>query len=147
MQTSGLVAGLVTDVQDHPNADYIKLAHVYLGDGEPVQIVFGGPPIVDEGDLVLVAPPGSRLGCTKIRRRRYRGQLSHGMLCSLVEIGWEDDGPHQVALLRNVAPGQSLDAVADQFAILQGAPEPASKIVISASGAARVPSPDVSASH
>lgn len=113
--TSGVIVGRVVEVKCHPNADRIRLARVDLGIGETVQIVFGGPPNVHEGDLVPVAPPGSRLPgpkkTHKMRRRRYRGQSSHGMLCSLAELGWNPDGPDEVALLRNVTPGDSLDKV------------------------------------
>lgn len=113
--TSGVVVGRVVEVMPHPNADRIRLARVDLGIGEPVQIVFGGPPNVREGDLVPVAPPGSRLpGLTKMhkmRRRRYRGESSYGMLCSLAELGWNSNSPDEVARLHNVTPGDSLDTV------------------------------------
>lgn len=111
----GVVVGRVVEVKPHPNADSIRLAWVDLGIGEPVQIVFGGPPNVHEGDLVAVAPPGSRLPgrekTQKIRRRHYRGESSYGMLCSLAELGWSSNAPDEVALLRNVTPGESLDKV------------------------------------
>jgi tRNA-binding EMAP/Myf-like protein len=112
--TSGVVVGRIVGVRPHPNADSIRLARVDLGIGEPVQIVFGGPPNVHEGDLVPVAPPGSRIpGKNKMRRRHYRGESSYGMLCSLAELGWNEDGPDEVALLCNVTPGDSLDKVAE----------------------------------
>lgn len=112
---SGVVVGRVVKVKPHPNADRIRLAWVDLGIGDAVQIVFGGPPNVHEGDLVPVAPPGSRLPgpdkMHKMRRRRYRGQSSHGMLCSLAELGWNPDANDEVALLCNVRPGESLDRI------------------------------------
>lgn len=113
MITFGVVVGRVVEVKPHPNADFIQLAQVDLGIGEPVQIVFGGPPNVKEGSLVAVAPPGSRLPprWKKMRRRRYRGESSHGMLCSLGELGWDTTAPEEVALLHNVTPGASLDGV------------------------------------
>lgn len=111
--TEGVVAGRVLAVNPHPNADLIRLATVDLGRGQAVQIVFGGPPIVRPGDLVPVAPPGARLpGVKKMRRRKYRGQSSYGMLCSLAEIGWDPKGPDEVALLRDVRPGDVLDGYA-----------------------------------
>jgi phenylalanyl-tRNA synthetase beta chain len=115
--TSGVVVGRIVEVKPHPNADNIRLARVDLGIGEPVQIVFGGPPNVHEGDLVPVAPPGSRIPgpnkMHKMRRRHYRGESSYGMLCSLAELGWNADGPDEVALLYNVTAGDSLDKVAE----------------------------------
>ena len=90
MPNRGPVVGYVISVRSVPNSDRIRVATVRLGDDEPVEIVFGGEDVVHEGSLVPVAPPGSwiqrrlgREGPTKIRRRRYRGQVSHGMLCSL----------------------------------------------------------------
>lgn len=112
--TVGVVAGRVLAVNRHPNADLIRLATVDLGRGDAVQIVFGGPPIVSPGSLVPAAVPGSRLrpGGRKMRRRNYRGQSSYGMLCSLAELGWDPVGPDEVALLRDVRPGDSLDGYA-----------------------------------
>ncbi len=116
--TSGVLVGRVVEVKPHPNADLIRIAKVDLGIGEPVQIVFGGPPNVREGDLVPVAPPRSRLpGGKKMRRRRYRGESSEGMLCSLVELGWDPNAPEEVARLRNVTPGTSLDNVTEWRAL------------------------------
>jgi tRNA-binding EMAP/Myf-like protein len=115
--TCGVVVGRIVAVKPHPNADSIRLARVDLGIGEPVQIVFGGPPNVREGDLVPVAPPGSRIPgpnkMHKMRRRHYRGESSYGMLCSLAELGWNADGPDEVARLRNVTPGDSLDKIGE----------------------------------
>ena len=53
-----------------------------------------------------VAPPGARVpvvgtkaGPYKIRRRRYRGEVSDGMLCSPAELGWHPSITDRVALL------------------------------------------------
>lgn len=116
---AGAVAGRVHHVRDHPRGDSIWLADVDLGTGAgPVQIVFGGDYKLTAGDLVPVAPPGSRAivrrsdgtdHLRKIRVRRYRGERSHGMLCSLDELGWTRGGPNEVARLCDVVPGQRLD--------------------------------------
>lgn len=116
----GAQAGLVVDVRDHPNGQRIRLSYVDLGDDcLPVQIVFGGEYLVRVGDLVPVAPPGARVvieqtpmvvpRTKKMRSRRYRGMRSHGMLCSLNELGWAVSGPDEVATLRDVDPGEPLD--------------------------------------
>ena len=59
-----------------------------------------------EGSLVPVALPGTWLPPTKdkpnpykIRRRRYRGEISEGMLCSCAELGWDSSATDRVALL------------------------------------------------
>lgn len=109
--SSGVVAGRVVEVRDHPNANLIRIALVDINIGRLLQIVFGGPPIVTSGSLVPVAPPGSRIGTQskKMRRRNYRHMSSEGMLCSFAELGWDVNGPDQVAILRNVNPGDSID--------------------------------------
>jgi hypothetical protein len=89
---------------------------VDVGADRLLQIVFGGPLNVEEGDMVPVAPPGSRLrpGVKKMRRRNYRGVSSHGMLCSLAELGWDPpDGPDEVGILKDVAPGEPIDKLAE----------------------------------
>jgi tRNA-binding EMAP/Myf-like protein len=107
------------NVRDHPNGDRIWLADVDLGrGGQPVQIVFGGEPVVRPDSLVPVAPPGSRLHGVKMRRRNYRGQASYGMLCSLAELGWDPGVTDRVAMLAPSArlkPGTSLDERANDW--------------------------------
>lgn len=121
----GARAGLVVDVRDHPHGERIRLSYVDLGDGRlPVQIVFGGQYRVQVNDLVPVAPPGAKVvveqippvvpRLKKMRNRRYRGMRSHGMLCSLNELGWAFEGPDEVATLRNIAPGETLDGLSYQ---------------------------------
>jgi tRNA-binding EMAP/Myf-like protein len=110
--------GRVVDVRKHPNGDRIWLADVDLGRGDPVQIVFGGTLVIPRDSLVPVAPPGSRLHGVKMRRRRYRGQSSHGMLCSLAELGWDPTVQDRVAILTasaHLQPGTSLDGRADDW--------------------------------
>ena len=100
-------------VRPHPYGDRIWLADVEIGPGHHLQIVWGGVPLLDEGDLVPVAPPGSRLPQGKMRRRRYRGEVSEGMLCSLAELGWDLSVSDRVALLderSGLTPGESLDS-------------------------------------
>jgi len=117
---SGAIVGRVLRTGAHPNGKRIWLACVDLGNGEPVQIVFGGEYEVRPAELVPVAPPGARVtalnGLTvprtkKMRKRKYRGERSHGMLCSLDELGWTVDGPDEVAVLRGLEPGDSLDGI------------------------------------
>ncbi len=113
--TVGVVAGRVIEVKPHPHGDHIRLALVDLGHGKKAQIVFGGLDVVTEGCVVPVAPPGARLpGIGKLRTRQFRGERSHGMFCSLTELGWATECPDEVALLSSDIPaGESLDDLDD----------------------------------
>jgi len=116
---TGARVGEVCRVRPHPHGKFIWLADVTLGDDDPPhQIVFGGDLRLIGGELVPVAPPGSwaimpgpglRIRRKKMRARTYRGQRSHGMLCSLDELGWLRHGPNEVAVLCDLTPGNSLD--------------------------------------
>jgi tRNA-binding EMAP/Myf-like protein len=112
VETRGVVVGRVVKVRPHLHGDRIWLADIDIGLGLHLQIVWGGLPIVEEGCLVPVAPPGARLPGGKMRRRRYRGEISEGMLCSLAELGWDLSVTDRVALLhgaKGLWPGQSVD--------------------------------------
>jgi tRNA-binding EMAP/Myf-like protein len=106
-------------VRDHPNGSRIWLADVDLGrGGDPVQIVFGGKRVIQPNSLVPVAPPGSRLHGVKMRKRSYRGEASHGMLCSLAELGWDPAVTDQVARLdpsAHLEPGTRIDDRANDW--------------------------------
>jgi Putative tRNA binding domain len=109
----------VLKVEDHPGRQRIWLAQVDVGERR-LQIVFGGEYKVLPGQLVAVAPPGSEAFALsdaagprrkKMRTRRYGGQPSQGMFCSLDELGWCRGGPDEVAILRNLNPGAGLDSI------------------------------------
>jgi hypothetical protein len=87
---------------------------------EHLQIVFGGEYKALPGQLVAVAPPGLKAFALndvggprrkKMRTRRYGGQPSQGMFCSLDELGWCRGGPDEVAILRNLEPGACLESI------------------------------------
>jgi tRNA-binding EMAP/Myf-like protein len=114
IRIAGALVGWVCDVRPHPRGSRIWMAHVDLGNNvAPVQIVFGGDRKLLRDELAPVAPPGSLVFAgtrvKKMRTRRYRGERSQGMLCSLDELGWISGGPNEVAILRDVLPGQRLD--------------------------------------
>jgi phenylalanyl-tRNA synthetase beta chain len=120
MATVGIVAGRVLKVWSHPNADRIFLALVDIGDQRPLQIVFGGSRRLQAGEVIPVAPPGARLpGINRMRRRRYRGEDSYGMFCSLDELGWAKGAQDEVAVLDgSLLPGTSLDEIPDPLSIV-----------------------------
>lgn len=85
----GVVIGHVLEREQHPNADKLNKCLVDIGLENPVQIVCGAPN-VDKGQKVAVATVGAVLpGNFKIKKAKLRGEESHGMICSLQELGFE----------------------------------------------------------
>lgn len=81
------IRGTVLAVRPHPRGEHIWLADVRVSDIVR-RIVWGGVPVVREGCIVPVLLPGMRdISGKKVRRRRYRGEVSDGILCSAAEAG------------------------------------------------------------
>jgi len=87
---TGVVVGEVLTVEQHPNADRLRVTTVNIGSGEPLQIVCGAPN-VRAGMKAPVATIGAVLpGDFKIKKGKLRGIESQGMLCGASEIDLED---------------------------------------------------------
>lgn len=87
----GVVIGEVLEVQQHPNADKLKLTKVNIGNSEPLQIVCGAPNVAG-GQKVIVATVGATIYPTSrepltMKIAKIRGVESHGMICAEDEIG------------------------------------------------------------
>ena len=90
-ELEGVRVGRVVAHERHPNADRLSLCRVDLGEGEPVDIVCGAPNVAP-GQKVAVVSPGTRLpDGTKVKKTKIRGVVSHGMICSLRELGLGDE--------------------------------------------------------
>ncbi|MDV4339930.1 phenylalanine--tRNA ligase subunit beta [Acinetobacter baumannii] len=87
---TGVVVGEVLTVEQHPDADRLRVTTVNIGSGEPLQIVCGAPN-VRAGMKAPVATIGAVLpGDFKIKKGKLRGVESQGMLCGASEIDLED---------------------------------------------------------
>ncbi|MGE6442182.1 phenylalanine--tRNA ligase subunit beta [Psychrobacter sp. NPDC078409] len=92
---SGVVIGEVISVEQHPDADKLRVTQVNIGDAEPLQIVCGAPnvtvgmkaPVATVG---AVLPSDDKTGF-KIKKSKLRGVASNGMLCGASEIDLVDD--------------------------------------------------------
>src|SRR3954463_16225746 len=89
-EITGVVAARVLDVIPHPNADKLTLVDITTGDTE-TRVVCGAPNVV--ADMVVpYAPSGATLpGGFTLERRKIRGEVSDGMLCSAQELGLGED--------------------------------------------------------
>jgi len=87
----GVVVGLITEVEKHPQADKLLVCRVMTGKDEEKTIITGADN-VRVGQKVPVAGPGSLLaGGKKIEITSIRGVESAGMLCSAEELGIDAD--------------------------------------------------------
>jgi phenylalanyl-tRNA synthetase beta chain len=85
-----VVVARVTEIASIPGADRIRRVVVDAGQG-PVEVVCGAWNF-DEGDLVPLAPVGAVLpGGLEIARRKMKGVVSNGMLCSPRELELSED--------------------------------------------------------
>ena len=85
----GAVIGTVVTCQPLPNSDHLSLCTVDVG-AETVEIVCGAPNVAAGLTVPVILPGGELPGGFKIERRKLRGQISNGMICSKAELGLED---------------------------------------------------------
>ncbi|MCK9397109.1 MAG: phenylalanine--tRNA ligase subunit beta [Methylobacter sp.] len=88
---SGVVVGEVLAMEQHPDADRLRVCKVAVGEAEPLQIVCGASN-VRVGLRIPAALIGAVLpGDFKIKKSKLRGVESYGMLCSEKELGLAAD--------------------------------------------------------
>jgi phenylalanyl-tRNA synthetase beta chain len=83
---SGVVLGHIQHVEQHPNADKLRVCQVLAGD-ESFQVVCGAP-----NARIGISVPFAKIGAVlpgdfKIKKAKLRGVESFGMLCSEKELG------------------------------------------------------------
>ena len=106
----GIVVARVAGLRSHPDADRIQLVDVDAGDGEMLQVCCGAFNM-SVGDLVPLATVGTTMpGGLEIRRRKMRGQLSEGMLCSTAELDMGADADGIMILPADLELGGDLTA-------------------------------------
>lgn len=96
---SGVVVGEVISVEQHPDADKLRVTQVNIGDAEPLQIVCGAPnvtvgmkaPVATVGAVLPSDDASNGKAGFKIKKSKLRGVASNGMLCGASEIDLVDD--------------------------------------------------------
>ena len=87
----GVVAGKVTEILPHPNAEKLQLCTVDYGAAEPMRVVCGAPNVA-VGGVYPFAPVGTTLpGGFTLKKAKIRGEVSMGMLCAKDELGLGED--------------------------------------------------------
>ena len=113
---AGLLVGEVLEVEQHPNADKLKLTKVAVGKERPLNVVCGASNVAI-GQKVVLAPVGTTIfpkGKDPITMKlaKIRGEESEGMICAEDEIGISDDHAGIIVLDNQWKAG---DLVAEVF--------------------------------
>lgn len=105
---SGIIVGLVKDVQKHPNADKLTVCNVFDGKTD-LQVVCGAPN-VERGQNVAFAPIGTVIpkGKMEMKKVKIRGIESNGMICAEDELELSDDHSGIMVLTDDLSAGTSI---------------------------------------
>ena len=121
------------EVRPHPNADRLRLVDIDFGSGTTTVVC--GAPNVTAGMIVPYAGVGSTLpGGFTLERRKIRGEVSDGMLCSARELGLGDDHtgildlPESAPLGADVRDVLGLDDVVFDLSITPNRPDAMSMV-------------------
>lgn len=100
-----IVVARVLSAEPHPNSDHLWVTRVDAGGAEPLDVVCGAPN-VEAGRSYPFAPTGTTMpDGLVIERRKIRGAVSNGMLCSARELKLGDDAGGILALDTDATPG------------------------------------------
>src|SRR5690606_38398412 len=100
-----IVVAKVVEAARHPDSEHLSVTRVDAGGGELLDVVCGAPN-VRAGALYPFAPVGAVMpDGLKIERRKIRGAVSAGMLCSARELGLGSDHEGILELQVDAAPG------------------------------------------
>lgn len=106
-----IIVGKVLEINEHPNADKLKVCKVDIGEDEPKQIVCGGSNLYSN-EMVVVCKPGAEVywhgeaELQKIKDSKVRGVDSYGMICGAEEV-----------YLENIFPAKEADEIVDLVGI------------------------------
>ncbi|HEU4787853.1 MAG TPA: hypothetical protein VFS57_10600, partial [Gemmatimonadaceae bacterium] len=103
-----IVVARVVEEAPHPDSDHLHVTRVDAGTGTLLDVVCGAPNVT-AGKLYPFAQTGTVLpNGLKIQKRKIRGAISDGMLCSARELGLGEDQDGILELDIDVPPGTPL---------------------------------------
>ncbi len=103
-----VVVGLVVDATPHPDSDRLTLTKVDAGTGDLLEVVCGARN-VRVGARYPFAAAGTLLpGGLRLEKRKIRGVVSNGMLCSARELALGEDADGILELDTDRPPGTPL---------------------------------------
>lgn len=103
-----IVVARVEAVRPHPNADRLRVCTVDDGTGARHNVVCGAPNVAAGGTYPFARVGASLPGGLTIEKRKLRGEVSEGMLCSGRELGLSEDHDGLLALATEAPPGTPL---------------------------------------
>jgi len=106
-----VVVGRVVSAAPHPDADRLTVCRVEVGAEEPIDVVCGAPNVVEGASYPFIPPGGTLPGGMTIERRKIRGVVSQGMLCSEQELGLGRDAAGILRMADGLEPGTPLAGV------------------------------------
>lgn len=102
---ASIIVARVVAADRHPDSDHLWVTKVDDGSGEVLDVVCGAANVT-AGTLYPFARTGTVMpNGMKIERRKIRGAVSNGMLCSARELGLGEDHSGILALEIDAAPG------------------------------------------
>ena len=103
-----IVVALVEAVEPHPDADRLRLCLVNDGSPENKHVVCGAPNVTAGRRYPFIRVGSTLPGGLRIEKRKIRGQVSEGMLCSAreLDLGQEHDGILELSV--DAEPGTPL---------------------------------------
>ncbi len=105
---AGIVVARVVEAARHPDSDHLWVTRVDAGGPELLDVVCGAPNVT-AGARYPFAPVGTTMpNGLAIERRKIRGRLSNGMLCSARELGLGTDHEGIMPLSVDAPPGTPL---------------------------------------
>lgn len=107
----GILAAKVTSVKKIAGSDKLTLCQVHVGH-ESCPVVCGAPNVA-KNQMVLFAPPGSKIPGMTLRKAVVHGVESSGMILSEAELGLSDNENEIAVLPPDINPGARLDEIMD----------------------------------
>src|SRR5947199_4689164 len=105
---AAIVVARVIEEAPHPDSDHLHVTKVDAGTGTLLDVVCGAPNVT-AGKVYPFAMTGTVLPSgLKIQKRKIRGAISDGMLCSARERGLGEEADGIMELHIDVAPGTPL---------------------------------------
>jgi len=111
---TNVVVGQIKSIEQHPDADRLRVCQVDVGGNELIQIVTNASVVTDQ--KVAVAMIGAQLPESdgkifKIKKSKLRGVLSQGMFCGSETLGMGEAGEGLLEIPANAVLGADLREV------------------------------------